>query len=224
MASLATPRTEIEWVDLSDPIEENVQKIIASDRTRLPVCEDDLDHVVGVLEVRDLLSDCLAGSPIDLRGRLRKVEFIPESARAFEAMETFRQTRRPIALVMDEYGGVQGLVTTNDLLDALVGDLPESDERRREAIRQEAPGEWRVDGMLPVEDLKALVGLERLPREGRGLYETVGGLALTRFGDIPKVGDRFRWVDLTFEVLRMDGVRVAELRVRRLPTSDREGG
>jgi putative hemolysin len=132
-------------------------------------------------------------------------------------METFRRTRRPIALVMDEYGGVQGLVTTNDLLDALVGDLPEGDELNQEEVKQEGPGVWRVDGMLSVEDFKAVVGLERLPQEGRGLYETVGGLALTRFGDIPKVGDSFRWADLSFVVLRMDGFRVAELRVRREP-------
>jgi len=217
LASLATPRTEIAWLDLADPVEESVHKIISSDRARLPVCEGGLDHVVGVLEVRDLLSDCMGGRPIDLRSHARKVDFIPESARAFEAMETFRRTRRPIALVMDEYGGVQGLVTTNDLLDALVGDLPEGDELNQEEVKQEGPGVWRVDGMLSVEEFKGVVGLEKLPQQGRGLYETVGGLALTRFGDIPKVGDSFRWADLSFVVLRMDGFRVAELRVRREP-------
>lgn len=220
LASLATPRTEIEWLDIADDLEINLRKIVESKRARLPVCDGDLDHVLGILDVRDLLSDCLGGIRIDLRQSTRPVDFIPESARAFEVMEMFRETRRPIALVMDEYGGVQGVVTTNDLLNALVGDLPEGEEVDARRIVQEAPGVWRVDGMLPVEEFKALMRLERLPQEERGLYETVGGLALTQLGDIPNVGDTFHCVGLTFEILGMDGFRVSEVRVRR----DRDEG
>jgi putative hemolysin len=180
--------------------------------TRFPVAQGSLDHVIGVVESKDLLAQCLAGGPIDLSSVLHQVEFIPESMKALEALSAFEHSGLQIALVMDEYAGLQGLVTTYDVFEALVGELPAHPAKVSTAQRRD-DGSWLIDGMLATEEFKDLLDLPDLPAEERAVYETVGGLVMTLLGHVPVEGDKVEWRGLTLEVVDMDDKRVDKVLV-----------
>jgi putative hemolysin len=217
VSALMTPRTQVEWLDIEDPIEETKQKIRESHYSRFPVAEGGRRHIVGVVEVKDLLAGELAGRGFDLRAAMKPPLYIPESAPALKALETFRRTGAPIALIVDEYGDFQGIVTLEDLLEALVGDLPEPGQEEEPAVAQRADGSWLVDGMLPIDQLKDAVGMTRLPDEEEATYQTVAGLVMDRLRRIPKASDWFEIDDFRFEVVDMDGRRIDKVLVSRTP-------
>lgn len=212
VASILTPRPEIVWLDLLAPREENEQQIINSVHTRFPVCRGSLDEVVGIVKAKDLLAQVLSGHTLDLKSLLQEPQFVPESTPVFDVLEAFEEAGLHFALVMDEYGGLQGLVTTNDILDALVGDIPHPEDESFEVDRQE-DGSWIIDGMLPVQEFRDIFQVEPFPGESRALFETVGGFVMNHLERIPQAGDRFRWQDHEFEVLSMDERRVERVRV-----------
>jgi putative hemolysin len=165
----------------------------------------------------------LAGGGFDVRAAMRPPLYIPESAPALKALEMFRRTGAPIALIVDEYGDFQGIVTLEDLLEALVGDLPEPGQAEEPAVTQRADGSWLVDGMLPIDQLKDAIGMTRLPEEEDATYQTVAGLVMDRLRRIPKAGDWFDIDDYRFEVVDMDGRRIDKVMVsRRAPAPDEE--
>ncbi|MBI2877726.1 MAG: HlyC/CorC family transporter [Candidatus Tectomicrobia bacterium] len=206
--ALMTPRTEIVWLDLQDPPEENQRKITTSGHSRFPVAQGSLDNVRGLIHVRDLLARSLTAQPVDLEAVVKPALFVPEGLPALTVLERLKSARSQIALVIDEYGGLQGLVTANDILGALVGDVPSVDGwARPEAIHRE-DGSWLLDGMLPIDEFKEILHLRELPEEEEGHYRTVGGLVMTSLGRIPSEGDHFDWEGFRFEVVDMDGYRV----------------
>lgn len=213
LGSILTPRPEIVWLDLEGPDEENYQRMIASIHARFPVCRGSLDDVVGVVQSKDLLALALSGEPIALERVMKQAKFVPESMPALEVLEAFKEAKMHIALVMDEYGGLEGLVTTNDILDALVGELPEAGEQLEFEAYQRDDGSWLIDGLYPIEELKELFDLPSLPGEGRGMFETVGGFVMSCLERIPRTGDRFDCAGLSFEVVDMDGLRVDKVLV-----------
>jgi putative hemolysin len=219
VSALMTPRPQVEWLDLEDPIEETKQKVRNSHYSRFPVAEGGRRHIVGVVEVKDLLASELAGKGFDIRAVMKPPLYIPESAPALKALESFRRTGAPIALIVDEYGDFQGIVTLEDLLEALVGDLPEPGQEEEPAVAQRADGSWLVDGMLPIDQLKDAVGMTRLPDEEEGTYQTVAGLVMDRLRRIPKATDSFEIDDYRFEVVDMDGRRIDKVLVSRTPAS-----
>lgn len=213
--ALMTPRTEIDWLDLEAPTEEIRLRLAASTHSYLPVAAGGLDHVTGMLRTRDVLARCLAGQPIDLRALARPALFVPESSSPLETLELFRAGRSPIALVIDEFGGMLGLVTATDLLEAIVGQMPQAEETDGVyAIRRE-DGSWLLDGLLPIDELKASLELADLPGEVEGLFQTVGGLIMTELGRIPASGDRIDLSDWHLEVLDVDGRRVDKVLATR---------
>lgn len=216
VGALSTPRSEIDWLDIDAPPEDLRKKITASHRSRLPVCEGDLDRLLGVVRAKRLLGVCLEGEALDLRQQLEPVPFVPESAPALSVLEVFRRERLHLAVVMDEYGGVQGLVTTDDILEALVGPIPESGEGAEPGVRKTAEGGWLLDGLASVESLKTILGVRQLPGEERGLFKTVGGFVMTQLQRVPKVGDEFTWGEYRFQVTRAGGLRVEEVRLTSL--------
>jgi putative hemolysin len=223
VSALMTPRTQVEWLDLEDPAEETKQKMLASHYSRFPVAEGGRRHIVGVAEVKDVLAGELAGHGFDLRAAMKPPLYIPESAPALKALETFRRTGAPIALIVDEYGDFQGIVTLEDLLEALIGDLPEPGQEEEAAVTQRADGSWLVDGMLPIDQLKDAVGIPRLPDEDEASYQTVAGLVMDQLRRIPKAADWFEIDDYRFEVVDMDGRRIDKVMVsRRPPAPDEE--
>jgi putative hemolysin len=223
VSALMTPRTQVEWLDLEDPLEETQQKIRESHYSRFPVAEGGRRHIVGVVEVKDLLAGELAGRGFDVRAAMKPPLYIPESAPALKALETFRRTGAPIALIVDEYGDFQGIVTLEDLLEALVGDLPEPGQQEEPSVTQRADGSWLVDGMLPIDQLKDTIGLARLPDEDEASYQTVAGLVMDRLRRIPKAADWFEIDDHRFEVVDMDGRRIDKVMVSRKPAAREEG-
>lgn len=207
VGSILTPRPEIVWLDLNAPAGEIQERIISSVHTLFPVCRGGLDDVVGVVMAKDLLAQALKGGAIDLQAVMQPPNFVPETMPAFDVLQAFEEAGMHFALVMDEYGGLEGLVTTNDILDALVGDVPGPEDQPYE-VKQRADGTWLVDGMLPVQEFRDLFNLRRFPGEERALFETVGGFVMNHLERIPRTGDRFEWSGYGFEVVDMDGLRV----------------
>lgn len=218
VSALMTPRPDIVWLDLDDSSEVNRYKIINSSHSRFPVSQGEIDNVLGVLQVNTLLSQCLAGHPLDLTSSLRSPVFVPESTRVLKVLELFKQSGPHLALVVDEYGIIQGLVTLNDILEAIIGDIPSVDDTDEAQAVQREDGSWLVDGMLPVEEFRQLFDIEELPGEQRGNYHTLGGFVITHLGRIPAAADCFQWGGLRFEVMDMDGNRVDKVLV--MPISE----
>lgn len=205
--SLMTHRSEIVWLDVEDPLEQNVQKILASGHTNFVVCRGDFDNVIGILRAKDLLRGLTDGRPIAIPEQLPMPPFVPEGMKALELVARLRHDKSPVALVVDEYGTVDGMVTLTDVLEAIVGDIPALDEKGEPAAIQRDDGSWLLDGMLPVDELQMLFDLDDLPGDSDD-YDTLGGLFMSQMGRIPDVGDMFEWHGLRFEVVEMDGHRV----------------
>ena len=222
VSALMTPRPEIVWLNLDDSAEANRQKMINSNHSRLLVCQSELDNVLGVVQVTDLLSRCLAGEPLDLTMLLRRPLFLPESTRGLKVLELFKQTGTHIVLVVDEYGIIQGLVTINDILIEIVGDIPSIDESDDPQVVQREDGSWLLDGMLPVDEFFDLFGIEDVREEEDGNYNTMGGFVITQLGRIPNSADHFVWNNLRVEVVDMDGNRVDKVLVMPVPAGSSE--
>ncbi len=212
--TLMTRRADIIWLEVDDGLEV-IQQKIASGRSRFPVCEGSLDHVLGILKVKDFLARSLAGQSLDLKALLRQPLYVPESMRAFKVLELFKQTRTHIALVLDEYGSIQGLITLNDILEAIVGDIPSSDMPNEPMIVKREDGSWLIDGALPVEEFKKIFQIAELPHEEMGEYQTLGGFVMMYMERIPSPTEHFEWGGLRFEVMDMDGHRVDKVLVMR---------
>jgi putative hemolysin len=210
---LMTPRPDIVWLDLEDPPEENRQKIMDSHYSRYPVCQGGLDNVLGIIPVTDLLARSFRGEQMDLTVGLKPPVFVPESTRGLKVLELFKQTVTHIALVVDEYGVIQGLVTLNDIMIEIVGDVPSIDGEEDPQIIQREDGSWLLDGMLPVDEFYELFDTEELTYEERGSYQTLGGFVITHLGRIPTAADHFEWQGMRFEVMDMDGNRVDKVLV-----------
>ncbi|WP_414572032.1 hemolysin family protein [Nostoc sp. CCY 9925] len=210
---LMTPRPDIVWLDLDDSAEENRQKMVDSAYSRYPVCQGGLDNVLGVIPVTDLLARSFRGEQLDLTVGLRQPVFVPESTRGLKVLELFKQTVTHMALVVDEYGVIQGLVTLNDIMSEIVGDVPSTDGQDEPQAVQREDGSWLLDGMLPVEEFLELFGMEEWESEERGSYQTLGGFVITHLGRIPAAADHFEWEGMRIEVMDMDGNRVDKVLV-----------
>lgn len=206
--TLMTPRRSIVWLDVDDTDDEVRTKIGEARHSRFPVARGDLDEVVGYVHAKDVLHQRLTGRPLDLDAVMRSPLFVPEGMSALRVLGTFRRSGTHVALVVDEYGGIQGMVTNNDLLEHIAGydDLPGDDEAPM--ATQRADGSWLLDGLLRIDRLAEIAGIERLPMEGTADYHTVGGLVMAGLGGIPTAGQIFEWENLRFEVVDMDGRRV----------------
>ncbi|MCL4251615.1 MAG: hemolysin family protein [Anaerolineae bacterium] len=211
VTSIMTPRTEIVWLDLEDAPEENAHKIAESRFSRFPICQGDLDHVVGMVRAKDLLPRLLSGKPFEVKSGMLAPIFVPESMSVAKVVELFRQTTEHIVFVINEYGGLMGLVTTQDVLEEIVGDIAEPEVVERE------DGSFLIDGMMSIEDFKDLLEIDQdIPGEDEH-YETIAGFVMMQQGRIAKTGDHFHWNNLRFEVVDMDGHRIDKILVMRLP-------
>jgi putative hemolysin len=213
VSTLMTTRPEIIWLDLEDSSEANRQKVISSNYARFPVCQGGLDEVLGIVQVNTLLADCFADRSFDLTSSLQQPLFVPESTRGLKVLELFQQSGNHIALVVDEYGVIQGLVTITDILEAIIGELPVIGQPDAPQIIQRDDGSWLVDGILLIEDFKESFEIEELPGEKEGNFHTVGGFIITHLGRIPSAADSFEWEGYRFEVVDMDGNRVDKVLV-----------
>jgi putative hemolysin len=215
--ALMTPRNEIVWIDLADPPDEVRRKVISSPHNRFPVCDESLDNLLGIVQVKDLLVQDQNAEPFRIKGRLTLPLFIYEGTRGLKILEMFKKSTTPIAVVLDEYGTVEGLLSLTDILEALVGDMPVGDEDDEPAAVQRSDGSWLLDGRLPLDEFRDLLEVSSLPE---GDFHTLAGLVVTRLGHIPRVAESFDDWGLRFEVVDMDGNRVDRILVSR-STGDR---
>jgi putative hemolysin len=209
--SLMTPRTEILWLDVRDTIDEISKKISEGPYSRFPVCQGNLDNVLGIVKARELLTRSLAGEPIHLKECLSPALFIPETSFASRALEVFKESNKELVLVIDEFGGITGLLTINDVLEEIVGDIETGEPQA--TLRQD--GSWLLDGMLDIDEFKEIFNLKALPNDGD--YETLAGFVMASLGRIPYAADQFEWEGLRFEVVDMDARRVDKVLVTTLP-------
>lgn len=219
VSALITPRTEIVWLDVNDSFEDLTHKLTTNNHSRFPVADGSLDDVLGMVLAKDLLAQLLAGEAINLEKVLQPPFFVPEGMPALQVLDRFKEARAQYALVIDEYGVLQGLVTINDVLEELVGDIPEADEVVDPEIVRREDGSWLLDGMLTVDEFKELFDIDALPDEAIQYHQTLGGFVMATMGRIPTTGDRFDWSGLSFEVVDMDGYRVDKVLVHRLSTA-----
>ncbi len=217
--TLMTPRPDIVWLDINDPIETLQAKVIESAYSRFPVCDGDLDHVLGIARAKDMLAQIWRGEPLDLRGHLQQPLFVPENLPAVRLLETFKTSSVHIALVLDEYGGTQGLLTLKDVLEALVGDIPAGTGYAEPAFVQRTDGSWLVDGMTPMDEVAAQLKLPQATAQEQRIYQTLAGFVLHRLDHIPHVGEAFTWRGWRFEVVDMDGLRVDKVLISRAETT-----
>lgn len=215
ITALMTPRVKINWIDLEDDQETNREKLIESRYSRLPVCRGTIDEIVGIVKARDLLSHVLAGGDLDLEGLVKQPVFTPETTTALELLEIFKRSSSHVALVIDEFGAIIGLVTMNDVLEAIVGDLPVGGIVDYSVIVRD-DGSMLLDGHLATVDFSDILGLKELPEDERDAYQTLGGFVLARLERLPVEGDKFEWNGYSFEVVDMDGRRVDKVLVSKL--------
>src|SRR5690606_3541987 len=172
-SAIMTPRTDIDWIEVGQSEQEIRDLIMESGRSRFPLAEASLDHVVGVLFARDLLLQRMAGNGVDLQSIARPALFLPESMTALDVIESMRESRSHMALIINEYGGLEGLVTINDIVEAILGSVEEVGEEEAEIVERE-DGSWLIDGMLSVDEFQEVFRVPDLPARDELDYQTVG--------------------------------------------------
>ena len=216
VSALMTPRTQIEWLDLEDPVEHNIRLLAQKRYSCFLAGRGSLDEIVGVVYTKDYLARRLLEDELSFEDAVRQPLYVPENMTALKVLDLFKRQRTKIALVVDEFGGIAGLVTLRDIVEHLVGDLPSYDEVDEPYIVTREDGSWLLDGMLGVEALKELLDVSALPDEERIGFQTLGGFIVSHLGAIPATGDVFDWHHYRFEVLDMDRTRVDKVLVARV--------
>jgi putative hemolysin len=211
VAGLMVPRARIVWLDAGDTGEAIRNVLLDNNFTRFPVCDNGLDNILGVVHVKDLLGSPVENLPADIRRQMQPAIFIPKQMRALKVLELFKQSGMYLGIVIDEYGGIIGLVSLNDILQAIIGNISPLDNPEDPQVKQREDGSWLMDGMLPIDRFKETTGAKKLPDEEK--YQTLGGFIMTHTGSVPSAGDHFEWDGLRFEVVDMDGNRIDKVLV-----------
>jgi Hemolysins and related proteins containing CBS domains len=216
-----TPRIQIDWIDVNDSREKILAEIRASIHDRLVVAVETLDEVVGTVEVKEILGLALDGKEFDVKELVKDPLYIPESTTVLDLVEKFRQSRQHLALVLDEYGGVHGLITPDDVLEAVVGDLPEAENALDEPqIKERKDGSWLVDAQLSIDEFKRHFGLDEIEGENETEFQTVAGFILFKLEHIPEESEHFEYDGLRIEVVDMDRHRIDKVLVSKVVKSD----
>lgn len=214
--AIMTPHTELDWLDLTDSPQEIVREMMASSFSRLPVADGELDKVVGIVSAKDLLGVDIFSESFNILDYAREPMFFPGNMKAVKAFETFQNTGSHQAMVLDEFGGVAGMVTLYDVLESIVGDIPLDETDTEIEIERQSDGTLLMDGLLPVDVLKERLHVDELPEEFKAGYQTLSGFLMNQMGVIPKVGQTLTWENFNFKILAMDGHRVERVAISKI--------
>ncbi len=219
VAAIMTPAADVAYLDLLRPREHNLGVLRESPHAQLPICKGHLQHAVGVVESHDILQAALAGEIDFAETTMTPPRFVPGSMTLIDLLRTFHAQRATFALVVNEFGQTEGVVTLADLLQTLVGDMmPFADDPEEALAVRRADGSWLLDGLLPVDEMKEKLDLRDVPDESFGNFHTVGGFVLSSLGRIPKKGESFDYANWRFEVVDVERNRIDEVLASALPT------
>jgi len=219
IASLMTPRSEIVYLDLAEPLAKGMAELIDSNHSRFLVCRDGLDDVLGIITAKRLLRLHIAGSMDSIQEHLQPVIYVPESLTGLSLLQQFRESGVQIVIVVDEYGEILGLITLQDVLEALAGEFRPRDPEDVWAVMRE-DGSWLLDGLIPVPELKDRLSLRHVPGEDTARYNTLAGMLMWVIGKVPRTGDIAQWEQWRFEVVDIDGHRIDKVLASRMPEND----
>ncbi|MDY0124924.1 MAG: hemolysin family protein [Anaerolineaceae bacterium] len=214
--AIMTPHTELDWLDLNDGPEVMVREMLESTYSRLPVADGDLDRIVGIVRAKDLVGVNLFSEDFNIQDYTKEAMFFPGNMKAVKAFEYFRATGVHQAMVIDEYGGVEGMVTLYDVLESIVGDIPQDEFDTELEIEELKDGSLLIDGLVPIDVLKEKLNVDELPEEFKAGYQTLSGFIMNQMGKIPKVGQGFEWDGFAFKIIQMDGHRVERVAISKI--------
>lgn len=214
VASVMTPRLDIVWLRAKASREEIRKKVAESHYSRFPVCDESLDQLLGVVKAKDMLALTLSDAEMNLTSVMKSPLFVPESRSALEVLEVFKSSATHLALIVSEYGSIEGLVTTNDILEAIVGDIAPANAQFETQATQREDGSWLFDGAVPIDEFKDTFRVRSLP--GDASYQTLAGFILFYLGRVPHTADHFEWNGLRFEIMDMDGRRIDKVLVKQM--------
>lgn len=216
ISSLMTPRSEMVYLDVSLPLQDNYRRVMDSPHTNFPVCDQQADNLLGVVNVKDVMAEITKSETVNLKALAKPSIFVLPGLNAMELLQRFRLSDIKMAFIVDEYGDLKGLVTLQDLLEALTGDFySETEDDAYIVVRDD--GSYLLDGLLPVIDVKDLLNLTELPE---GSFQTLSGLIMALMDKVPMTGDKFELNQWSFEILDMDGRRIDKVLASRLPAMD----
>jgi putative hemolysin len=205
---LRTPRSRIVWLKLDDFAESNWRKVVTSGHTQFPVYQGNRDNVIGIVSVKALFANLALAGAADLKNLVTEAPYVPSSMHATKLLELFKQSGKHVALVTDEFGGIEGLVTVTDVMEAIVGEVPSHEKRNKRLIAQREDGSWLAEAYVDIDELKRILQIRHLPGEESEEYQTLGGFILNQLGRIPNEGEYVEAEDLRFEVIDMDRQRI----------------
>ncbi|RTZ48108.1 HlyC/CorC family transporter [Candidimonas sp. SYP-B2681] len=207
LASLMIPRSDVVFIDINQPADENLHRLIESEHSRFPVCDGSLDNMLGVIHAKQALAHMAKGQTPDFSVNLHPVLYVPETLTGMELLEQFRANNMQMAFVIDEYGEIEGVVTLQDVLEIVTGEFTTNNEEDAWAVQRE-DSSWLLDGTIPIPELKDHLQLKSVPEEQKGRYHTLSGMIMLLLGRIPSAGDQVSWQGWRFEVVDMDQKRI----------------
>jgi putative hemolysin len=217
LATIMTPASDVAWIDLLTPREDNLRLLREAPHSQLPICKGDLQQVIGIAESHDILKAVMEGEIDFAELPLAPPLFVPASLNLIDLLRTFRQQRSNFALVVSEFGLTEGIVTLDDLMYSLVGDMmPLADDSEDSLAVRRPDGSWLLDGLLPIDEMKDRLDIRHVPQESLGNYHTVGGFVLASLGRIPRKAESFTWAEWEFEVVDVDRNRVDQVLATRM--------
>jgi putative hemolysin len=219
IASLMIPRADVAYLDVDRPYDDNIEAIIESNHSYLPVCKGGLHNVLGVVSAIQVLNLRIKGREADLAAEAKPAIFVPETLSGMELLAHFRSSATHMVLVIDEYGEIQGLVTLHDVLEAVTGELDPHNHEEAWAV-QRADGSWLLDGLIPIPELKDKLNFKTVPEEDKGRYHTLSGLMMWLLGRLPQTADSAVWEGWRLEVVDLDGKRVDKVLASQVPPEE----
>jgi putative hemolysin len=217
ISSFMIPRSDVVYFDVEQPVESNLKRFEESAHSRLPVLQGGWHNIIGVANARELLAQVLRGEEFKLTEHLQPAVFVPESLTGMGLLENFKSSGVQLAFIVDEYGEVQGIVTLQDVMEAITGEFKTQHEEDSWATQRE-DGSWLLDGLIPIPELKDRLNLNEVPEEERGRYNTLSGMVTLLLGKLPQTGDMCEWGNWIFEIVDLDGMRIDKVLARLKPS------
>ena len=220
ISSLMVPRSDIVYLDVNKPIAENMKIVMQAPHSRFPVCRNNIDDLVGLVSAKQLLAQSIAGKEIKIAALAKPCNYVPDSLSGMALLEHFKTSGSQMVFVVDEYGHLKGLVTLQDMTDALTGEFAQDDDSGEQMLVKRPDGSWLIDGLVPIIDFKDALNIRAIPDELEGRFQTLNGMVMYQLGKIPRTADVIELAGWRLEIVDMDGKRIDKVLASKLPTDD----